>query len=94
MELLPSQLAFQDWLKDNAPYLMDLWDWEDRSVSLGRVERYLAVASHGEALMCRFAVAVWLGKNDFSFDLIEAAGVLDEQQRAAIAEWLKMPLWP
>lgn len=89
-----SQLAFYDWLQEKAPYLQGLWDWNELSLSLESVEHYLSVASHGEAVMCKFAVGVWLGRNERGFDLIKAARVLGVAQRAAIADWLKVPLWP
>ena len=44
--------------------------------------------------MAQFAAAVWLGKNDLGFDLIEAAGTLDDGNRAVIGEWLARPFWP
>lgn len=94
MELTVSQEKFYEWLKECAPYLLDLWDWNDRSLSLDRVKHYLAVSSHGEIIMCQFAVGVWLGRNEYDFDLFKAVGVLDAPQRAAIAEWVKIPLWP
>lgn len=57
------------------------------------VDSYLATASHGQAIMCRFA-GVWLGSNDYQFDIISAAGVLDDEQKAAIAAWFTSPFWP
>ncbi|GAB1153549.1 MULTISPECIES: hypothetical protein [Aeromonas] len=39
------------------------------------VDSYLCSASHGKAIMCRFAAGGWLGN-----DLIGAAGVLDDKQ--------------
>lgn len=94
MQLTAEQTRFRDWLEENAPYLLGMWDWEQRSVLPARVDNYLGLASHGEAAMCRFAVGVWLGRNDYAFDFIEAAGALDAQQRAAVAEWFNTPLWP
>lgn len=91
--LTGNQVLFYDWLKENATHLIGLWDWEERSVSQERVADYLATASHGESIMCRFAVSLWLGRND-GFDFFEAAGVLGQQQRAAITDWFNAPLWP
>lgn len=94
MALSESQIRFRMWLERYAPQLKGLWDWEDRRVSLDAVERYIAVASHGEAIMCRFFVGVWLGRNDMGFDLIEAAAVLDKGQREVISLWMASPRWP
>lgn len=94
MELSDSQASFYFWMEQHAPQLMGLWDWNGRSVNLAAVESYISTASHGEAIMCRFFVGVWLGRNDHGFNMIAAAGVLDQGQRAVIAEWLMSPLWP
>jgi hypothetical protein len=90
----PDLARFQHWLKESAPYLNLLWHWEKRELDLGMVESYIATASHGQAVMCRFAAGVWLGSNDYQFDLISAAGVLDDEQKAAIAAWFTSPFWP
>lgn len=94
MALNESRIRFRVWLERNAPQLKLLWDWEEESLSLEAVERYLVTASHGEAAMCRFAVGVWMGRNEQGFNLIEAAEVLDKEQRDAIATWLVSPFWP
>ncbi len=90
----PAQDRFESWLAKNAPYLSLLWDFERHELSLSMVDSYLATASHGQASMCRFAAGVWLGRNDYQFDMINAAGVLDDEQKAAIAEWFTSPFWP
>lgn len=90
----PAQNRFESWLANNAPYLSILWDFDKRDLSLAMVDSYLATASHGQAIMCRFAAGVWLGSNDYQFDMINAAGVLDDEQKAAIAAWFTSPFWP
>lgn len=90
----PAQDRFESWLAKNAPYLSILWDFDKRELSLAMVDSYLATASHGQAIMCRFAAGVWLGNNDYQFDMINAAGVLDDEQKAAIAAWFTSPFWP
>ena len=49
--------------------------------------------SHGEKVMAKFFMAIWLHKND-EFSLIEAASVLDKKHRVQIAGWLAEPFWP
>ena len=61
----PAQDRFESWLMKNAPYLSLLWDFEKHELSLPMVDSYLATASHGQAIMCRFAAGVWLGSNDY-----------------------------
>ncbi len=92
--LSASQNIFYQWLNQNAPDLMYLWDWNEKSVNNEAVQSYISTASHGQAIMCRFAVAVWFNKNRFEFDFIDAAGVLDQKDRLAIAKWFLEPFWP
>lgn len=94
MKMSVSQIQFLEWLKQMAPELIDLWDWENREIDPAVVKNYLGTASHGQAIMCRFAVAIWYGQNKFNFDIVDAAGALDPIQRQAIAEWLIDPFWP
>lgn len=96
MSLSEPQYGFQFWIERNAPLLQSLWNWDDRSVNWDEVESYLATASSGEAIMCRFFVGVFLGRNDLGFDLIEAAAVLEKGQREIISLWLARggPRWP
>lgn len=94
MNLSTTQQQFKNWLNVTAPDLMSLWNWSERAVVPEAVQSYLSTASHGQAIMCRFAVAVWFGQNRFDFDLIEAAGVLDAEKRMVIAKWLADPFWP
>ena len=90
----PDQVRFESWLAKNAPYLSILWDFERHYLSLAMVDSYLATAPRKQAIMCRFAAGVWLGNNDYQFDMINAAGVLDDEQKAAIAAWFTSPFWP
>ena len=90
----PAQDRFESWLMKNAPYLSLLWDFEKHELSLPMVDSYLATASHGQAIMCRFAAGVWLGSNDYQFDMIDAARVLDHEQKTAITAWFTSPFWP
>lgn len=90
----PAQERFESWLAKNASYLSILWDFEMHELSLTMVDSYLATASHGQAIMCRFAAGVWLGSNNYKFDMISAAGALDDQQKTAIAAWFTSPFWP
>lgn len=71
-----------------------LWDMKTRELSLEGVNSYLATASHGEAVLLRFLVGVWLHKNDFEFDLLEAAKTLDANSMKIITDWLSDPFWP
>lgn len=43
--------------------------------------------------MAQFYMAVWLGDNSPSFDLIEAIKTLEDDQLAIITDWLKDPFF-
>lgn len=91
--LTPGQAAFALML-EKTPYLKPLWNLERREYDQELVERYLGTASHGQAIMARFMLAVWRHNNYYDFDLIEAASVLDRENMAVIQEWLANPIWP
>jgi hypothetical protein len=69
-----------------------LFDFEHTTYLPEQVARYLAVASHGQAIMVRFFLGVWRHADEFDF--IDAAETLDEQQMKVITDWLQDPLWP
>ena len=93
-ELTPEQRRFTEML---APYprFTTYWDFNDRSCNLKAVERDIAAMSHGEQIMLRFFVSVWLREN-YQFDFMEAARFLDEDHRRVIADWFaaENPLLP
>ncbi|MND22401.1 hypothetical protein D3C80_127800 [compost metagenome] len=90
----PDQARFESWLVEYAPYLSFLWDFEASEMSQAMVESYIATAPHQQAIMCRFAAGVWLGNNEHQFDVISAAGVLNDKQRTGITAWFASPFWP
>lgn len=92
--LTSEQAAFALMLEETAPYLMHLWDFQKREFKPAAVESFLRSASHGECIMARFFLAVWIGENRFHFDFIEAANSLDSKSLAVIASWIKNPIFP
>ena len=92
--LTKEQARYALWLEAKTPYLLPLFDFDKQCYLSGKVENYLGVASHGEAIMARFVLAVWLHQNKFDFEFIDAARTLDEQQMQVITDWLKAPFWP
>lgn len=70
------------------PELAVFWSFDRRECDLAAIEKALPSLSHGEQIMLRFFTAVWLGENRFSFDLIEAAKVLDEKEHQVVLQWL------
>lgn len=92
--LSPDQAKFALWVSEQMPDLVHLFDWDERSFIPDKVDTYLDTASHGEALMARFVLGVWRGQNQFDFDLIKAAKVLDTASLGVITNWLNEPFWP
>lgn len=90
----PDQTRFQNWLVEYAPYLSFLWDFEESEMSHPMVESYIATAPRQQAIMCRFAAGVWLGNNNYQFDVFSAVGTLNDKQRAGITAWFTSPFWP
>ncbi len=91
--LSQGEARFALWLEANLPEFLPLWDFSDKAYSLDGVEHYLAVASHGQALMLRFALGIWRHDNTMGFDLFEAAATCDDRYRKVIIEWVKAPWW-
>jgi hypothetical protein len=92
--LTPAQARFARWLEESMPFLMGLFDFDQAVYLPERVEQYLGTASHGQAIMARFALGVWRHDNQFDFDFIEAARVLDPEHLQCIADWMAEPFWP
>ena len=91
--LTPEQRQFKQML-DGYPSLIPFWNFDTRNCDLQALERAIPAMSHGEQIMARFFVAVWLGENQFDFDLIDAAATLDDTHRQLIVDWLINPMFP
>lgn len=88
------QLRFQRWITLDLPFLKPLFDFENQAYLPEVLESYLATASHGQAIMARFAVGVWRGDNHHQFDAFEAARVLDQELCSQVTQWMNDPYWP
>jgi len=75
------------------PAIACYWDREARECRIEALKADMKGMSHGEKVMAKFFMAIWLHKND-EFSLIEAASVLDKKHRVQIAGWLAEPFWP
>tara|TARA_R110002050_G_scaffold207374_3_gene343498 strand:- start:672 stop:905 length:234 start_codon:yes stop_codon:yes gene_type:complete len=76
------------------PELLPLFDFNERVYLSDVVERYLSTASHGESIMARFALGIWRHENQYNFDFLEAASILDERYKVIVASWFNDPFWP
>ena len=91
--LTPEQTHFKEMLLQ-CPRLAGYWNFADRECDLQSLEKALPVLSHGEQIMARFFVGVWLGENKFEFDLIDAVRTLDEPHLQMILTWMNDPVFP
>lgn len=91
--LSPEQRQFK-MLLDGFPTLASFWNFESRDCNLPALKKAIPSMSHGEQIMVRFFVAVWLGENQLDFDLIDAAANLDDSHRQLIIDWLSNPVFP
>ena len=80
-------------LLDRYPRFVPYWNFDDRSVDIDAIERDIGVMSHGEQLMLRFFIAVWVGETR-DFDFIDAVKTLDHEELQVIVNWLKDPVFP
>ena len=91
--LTPEQRQFKQML-ERYPRLVTYWNFDKREVKLQAIDQDIGAMSHGEQIMLRFFVAIWLGENRINFDLIEAARVLDDGNLDDIRQWLTTPVFP
>lgn len=75
------------------PEIACYWDRPTRQCRVEALKADLEVISHGEKVLAKFFLAIWLHRNG-DFDLIEAAKVLDWRGRIMVAGWLAEPFWP
>ena len=76
------------------PTLMQYWDFSAPECLLSDLTSALRVMSPGEKIMAQFFVGIWLGNNTKGFDVFEASGVLNTDDKAVITDWLHAPFWP
>ena len=76
------------------PDIYALWDFDRAEYSPDMAREYLAMASHGERVLAKFFLCVWLNTNEFDFDLFDAAAVLAPDELQTIVEWLENTFWP
>lgn len=92
INLSPSQARFALMI-DQYPRFSKYWNWEKRECDIDRLNEAMGVMSHGERILAQFFLSVWKNNNQ-SFDLLDAASVLDLPERKIIIEWLRDPFWP
>ena len=88
------QVRFTAFVKAHTPDLLKLFDFDKREIKAAEVEQYLKTASSGEKQVARFILGLWLGNNEYDFDLFDAVGTLSDNNVNVIREWLADPFWP
>ena len=83
-------VQFEEML-NQLPFLLPYWDFEELKCDLELLKEDLGGWSHGQQIMATFAVAVWSGKNELGFDMIEAAKVLESDWREVVLKWFRHP---
>ncbi len=81
-------------LLEEFPRIAGYWDKESCSLRHDQLENDLAILSSGEAAIARFFAAVWLGENEFGFDIVQHVPDCDECGQALIAAWVANPFFP
>ncbi|MCW8114224.1 hypothetical protein [Yersinia intermedia] len=76
------------------PCFTVFWDKQKMDLNVNKLNASITTMSHGERIMAQFFVSLWLGSNDNRFDILDAAAVLDKNERIVIAKWLTDPFWP
>ena len=74
-------------------WLSKYWDWEKKECDTEALNKVLGVLSHGERILAQFFLSVWLHENQ-DFDFLDAASVLDQEDRQMISAWITEPFWP
>lgn len=94
--LMPAQIQFFMTLVYYVPYLVPFWDIHTRDLNTHAFDAFLqAVATpNNQEIMGRFMASVWLGANDYNFDITDAAVYLAPHEIAIITQWLNKPFWP
>lgn len=92
INLSPGQARFA-LLIDPYPKFSVYWDWAKKECNPEAIKNALPSMSHGEQIMLKFFLSVWLHK-DQGFDFIEAANILDDEQVRVVTEWMAEPFWP
>lgn len=94
LRLSEEQQRYAAWIEEKMPFLMLLFDFKRREYLPQKVRPFLQTASHGQAIMARFALSVWRHDNNYEFNIVDAVRYLDVEHIETITEWMKDPFWP
>ncbi len=80
-------------LLDEFPFAKSFFDVGNRKLDRLDMELALAEMSPREQQVTRFLAGIWLGRNDFNFDLIAAVKCVKVADLDIIIEWLEDPFF-
>lgn len=75
------------------PLLAHYWNTEENCLREQDMKQDLGVLRRGEQIMARFYLSVWSADN-YDFDFLDAAGLLDTSAKRVIMTWFADPFWP
>lgn len=78
LQLTDNQRRFYQAMHDHHPRLLNVWDWQKRSVDVATFDKAIKAMSNGEKIFARFLLSLWFGEDDkrSKFSLMEAANIL------------------
>lgn len=96
MSLTPNQQQFFELIDatGSGHVLKPFWNIEAAKLSPDHIQEYQNVLSDGERQLLYFFANLWLGKNQYPFDLFYAASKLDSYNKQLINDWFEEPFWP
>lgn len=77
----------------NYPWAIPLWDREARIMNIEAIDRFMPSANRQEKILLNFFSSVWFGEGT-NFDIADAAGALDREDRNMIVDWFLDPFCP
>lgn len=81
-------------LLDAYPAVAACWDRDDSSLNIDRADRFIRVCSSGERAMLQFFAGLWIGENEYEFDLFKSVKYLDDRELKVIQDWIADPFYP
>lgn len=74
--------------------IMTYFDTGKKQLKIDLVNETMTQLSHGEQIMLKFFIMVWLHRNDFDFDFLEATQTLSLSNKEIVTSWFSEPIWP
>lgn len=79
---------------DFFPKITIYWDKSNGNLDIQRLEHDLNILSSGESALARFLGGVWLGNNQFNFDIFSHPKSFNEKEMKVFKDWINNPFYP